>query len=68
MGTGLYRVSFDAAEAISAEKISEVDFGRIRDVVESPNGEIWFSTSNRDGRGRVRIGDDKIYRLVVAKI
>ena len=67
-GTGLYRVSFDAAEAISAEKVGEVNFGRIRDVVESPNGEIWFSTSNRDGRGQVRVGDDKIYRLVAAKI
>ena len=66
VGTGLYRVTFDGTEAVSAEKVVEVDFGRIRDVVESPNGEIWFSTSNRDGRGQVRNGDDKIYRLIVA--
>ncbi len=66
VGTGLYRVTFDGTEAASAEKVAEVDFGRIRDVVESPSGEIWFSTSNRDGRGQIREGDDKIYSLVVA--
>ena len=33
------------------------------DVV-GPDGLIYFCTSNRDGRGALREGDDKIYRLV----
>lgn len=39
------------------------DYGRIRAVRVGPDGALYFSTSNRDGRGRVRDGDDKILRL-----
>jgi aldose sugar dehydrogenase len=46
------------------EAVSGIDFGRIRDITEGPDGAIYFSTSNRDGRGQVRSGDDKIYRIV----
>lgn len=38
-------------------------YGRIRDVVEAPDGSMYFSTSNRDGRGTLQAGDDKIYRI-----
>ncbi len=37
--------------------------GRIRDVVAGPDGRLYFLTSNRDGRGSPRPGDDTIYRL-----
>jgi glucose/arabinose dehydrogenase len=39
-------------------------YGRVRDVVEGPDGALYFLTSNRDGRGRPRPGDDKIYRIL----
>jgi glucose/arabinose dehydrogenase len=39
-------------------------YGRLRDVVEGPDGALYFLTSNRDGRGSPRPGDDKIYRIV----
>ncbi len=39
-------------------------YGRLRDVVEGPDGALYFLTSNRDGRGRPLPGDDKIYRLI----
>ncbi len=39
------------------------EFGRIRAVRIGPDGMLYFSTSNRDGRGRVRRGDDKIVRI-----
>ena len=29
-------------------------YGRIRDVVEAPDGALYFSTSNRDGRGTLQ--------------
>ncbi len=66
-GSGIMRVvtdKNDPSKIISDELISEVDFGRIREVTEGPDGAIYFSTSNRDGRGRVRDGDDKIYKIV----
>ncbi len=54
----------DPAKVISDELMTEVDFGRIRDVVEGPDGAIYFSTSNKDGRGSPRDGDDKIFKIV----
>lgn len=69
-GEALYRVVVDAndpSQIISYEKIPEVNFGRIREVAEGPDGALYFTTSNRDGRGRARDGDDKIYRLVRAE-
>jgi len=38
-------------------------YGRLRDVVTGPDGALYVLTSNRDGRGDVRIGDDKILRI-----
>ena len=54
----------DPAKVISDELMTEVDFGRIRDVAEGPDGAIYFSTSNKDGRGSPRDGDDKIFKIV----
>jgi len=42
-------------------------YGRIRDVAEGPDGFIYFSTSNRDGRGKPTSDDDRILRLVPVK-
>jgi len=39
-------------------------YGRLRDVVEGPEGMLYFLTNNRDGRGDPRPGDDRIYRIV----
>jgi len=40
------------------------EYGRIRDVAEGPDGYLYFSTSNRDGRGKPTEDDDRIMRLV----
>ena len=39
-------------------------YGRLRDVVSGPDGALYVATSNRDGRGRPRAGDDRILRVV----
>jgi glucose/arabinose dehydrogenase len=41
-------------------------YGRIRTVVRAPDGALWFATSNRDGRGSPRSGDDRIVRVKLA--
>ncbi len=40
---------------------------RIREVTEGPDGFIYFSTSNRDGRARPFDNDDRILRIVPVK-
>jgi glucose/arabinose dehydrogenase len=39
------------------------EYGRLRTVVAAPTGALWFSTSNRDGRGDPRDGDDRILQF-----
>ncbi|MQF69631.1 PQQ-dependent sugar dehydrogenase [SAR202 cluster bacterium AD-804-J14_MRT_500m] len=39
-------------------------FGRLRDVAEGPDGYIYFTTSNMDGRGNPGVEDDLLLRIV----
>lgn len=39
-------------------------YGRLRDVKYLGDSRIVFSTSNRDGRGTPRVGDDKIIEVI----
>lgn len=67
VGEGLVRVRLDESDpdsVASYEKLAEVDLGRIRDVAESPEGYIYFSTSNQDGRGNPAASDDRIFRMI----
>ena len=50
-----------------ANGYSDGKYGRIRDVVEGPDGALYFLTNNRDGRGTPRSGDDRIYIIVPRK-
>lgn len=63
VGNGIIRVELDGRRVVSQEKILK-ELGRIREVVEGPDGAIYFSTSNRDGRGNPARNDDRIMRIV----
>lgn len=58
---------------VHSDKLREVGiingeaYGRIREIKQGPNNSIYFTTSNRDGRGEVREGDDAIYKIELSR-
>ena len=67
-GTALYRATLDASDpqrVTGFEPLFERQFGRLRDVVEGPDGALYLLTSNQDGRGQPTPEDDRIIRVTV---
>jgi glucose/arabinose dehydrogenase len=63
-GTRIIRVILDGRKVVRQENLLEGKYGRIREMEQGPDGFIYFSTSNRDGRGSPAGDDDRILRLV----
>jgi len=66
-GQALYEAIIQEDKIIIKEHFKK-ELGRIRDVVLGPDGYIYISTSNRDGRGKVNEGDDKILKINIQKL
>jgi len=64
-GAALMRIELNGRSVVKQERIV-TNYGRIRDVAEGPDGFLYFSTSNRDGRGKPASDDDRILRIVPA--
>jgi glucose/arabinose dehydrogenase len=65
-GQHLLRVRFDPNNPnriAATERLLAGRFGRIRDVVNAPDGSLYFCTSNRDGRNTPVASDDRIVKL-----
>ena len=63
-GNRLWRIQLDSegdAEQPQAYFVGE--YGRMRTVVTAPDGSLWLTTSNQDGRGVPNDGDDRILRV-----
>ncbi len=67
-GQSLFRLTLDRNDprkVVTSERLFERRFGRLRDVVEGPDGALYILTSNRDGRGVPVPEDDRLLRVAV---
>ncbi|OBG23505.1 glucose sorbosone dehydrogenase [Mycolicibacterium celeriflavum] len=63
-GQRLYQIPVGADGALGdSVPLFIGQYGRLRTVVAAPDGTLWFTTSNRDGRGSTRDGDDRILQF-----
>lgn len=62
-GERLWRVPLRGTSAGRPRATLDGRYGRLRTVVRAPDGALWVATSNTDGRGDPRDGDDRIIRI-----
>jgi glucose/arabinose dehydrogenase len=65
-GQCVWRIPLHGATTGTPTRMLSGRYGRIRTVVPAPDGTLWVATSNRDGRGSPRPGDDRIVALRVS--
>jgi len=56
-------LSPDGRSVINEETYFQDWWGRLRDICISPDGRVFLAVSNRDGRGTVQEGDDRIVEI-----
>jgi glucose/arabinose dehydrogenase len=59
-GSRLWKIPVDHQTAGQPEAYFVGEYGRMRTVVTAPDGNLWVTTSNRDGRGSPGPDDDQI--------
>jgi len=59
-GERLWRITVDGRRAADPADFFAGELGRLRTVETAPDGMLWLTTSNHDGRGVPRDGDDRI--------
>jgi glucose/arabinose dehydrogenase len=64
-GERLWSVPLDETDVGEPQDHFVGEYGRLRTVVVAPDESLWVTTSNTDGRGRKRGGDDRILRVVL---
>ena len=62
-GEAIYEAKINGEKKVSLMIHFHKEFGRVREVTLGPDGYFYITTSNTDGRGTIRDGDDKILRI-----
>jgi glucose/arabinose dehydrogenase len=63
-GERIYRIALLGPGRVgSPNALLDGQYGRLRSVSLAPDGSLWVTTSNRDGRGQPVAGDDRIIRV-----
>ena len=62
-GERLWRVTLQGDRALDQTAFFVGDYGRMRTVALAPDGTLWLTTSNRDGRGVPEADDDRILQV-----
>jgi len=61
-------LSQDGRSVVQEEVYFDNWWGRLRDVCISPDGRVFLAVSNRDGRGSVQPGDDRIVEIAAVTV
>jgi len=62
-GQALYQAKLKSPDAIDLVAHFREEFGRLRQVQLGPDGLFYILTSNTDGRGEPRAGDDRLLQI-----
>ena len=62
-GSTLYSVPLDDIRSETLQRHFANEFGRLRALRLGPDRLLYMGTSNTDGRGSIRDGDDKIFKI-----
>ncbi|MBI2029865.1 PQQ-dependent sugar dehydrogenase [Candidatus Gottesmanbacteria bacterium] len=62
-GTTLYEAVIENRQVVEIKEHFNGQFGRLREIVLGPDNLLYVTTSNKDGRGMPKEGDDKIIRI-----
>ena len=65
-GQRLYVVEIEGRVARARGELLVGEWGRLRDVVEGPDGALYVLTSNGDGRGTLPPDGDKVLRVTLS--
>ncbi|MEX1113270.1 MAG: PQQ-dependent sugar dehydrogenase [Patescibacteria group bacterium] len=62
-GEHVHEITLENGGVAADRELFADEFGRIRTAAVGPDGALYLFTSNRDGRGEVQSGDDKLIRV-----
>jgi len=64
-GQCVFAVRLDGSSTGKPRALFAGDYGRVRTVAAAPDGSLWVTTSNTDGRATPGAGDDRILRVTL---